>query len=56
MNDWRSDSEAREAWGIHVDFEYLIATSGSNFSCPVTRADLDYREITHNPDPVERQD
>ena len=55
MNDWRSDSEAREAWGIHSDFEYLIATSGSNFSCPVIWTNLDYREITHNPDTAVRR-
>ena len=47
--DWRSESEAREAWGIHVDFEYLIATSGSNFLCPVTRTDLDYETIGSPP-------
>jgi hypothetical protein len=26
--EWRSDREAREAWGIATDFEYEVSTSG----------------------------
>jgi hypothetical protein len=33
-DQWRSDSEAREVWGIHTDFEYEVMTSGGKLQSP----------------------